>query len=261
MLEQEIGNFETKIEQLESKLYRYEDKTLMLVGKFNDKTKAIQDNVATKFIDHHAEQERELTNQKKNISNKIREIEVQLKSKEDEIKQLESRMMEKNKINEEKIVIIEGKTSDENFKANAALKMELNDVKHQIDTTESKIVALIDKSNKKVNKRRRMLASKIKCDNLEKTFSSNTELELHIEKIHIMSEFNCDNCDKVFVSRWRLNMHQKSHTLQNRTRNCHYFNSGKICPFEKLGCKFQHIMSSECKFRMQCTFKMCQFRH
>ena len=46
LLEQEIGNFESKIKQFESKLFRYEDKILMLEGKLNDKIKAVQNNVA-----------------------------------------------------------------------------------------------------------------------------------------------------------------------------------------------------------------------
>ena len=49
LLEQEIGNFDSKIEQMESKLFRYEDKMLMLEGKIIDKTKAVQDNVTKKL--------------------------------------------------------------------------------------------------------------------------------------------------------------------------------------------------------------------
>ena len=103
--------------------------------------------------------------------------------------------------------------------------------------------------------------SKTKCDQCEKMFSNNTEMEQHIESVHIMEGFNCDKCDKIFVSKWRLRMHQKSHALENKKRNCHYYNSDKRCPFEKLGCKFEHIMSRDCKFGVKCTHNMCQFRH
>ena len=68
LIEQEIQNFETKMQQLESKLYRFDDKILMLEGKLNDKTKAIENNVAAKVTSYHDEHEKELRNQKKNIS-------------------------------------------------------------------------------------------------------------------------------------------------------------------------------------------------
>ena len=68
LLQQEIEDFETKMEQLESKLYRFDDKMLMLEGKLNDKTKALEDNVVSKVANCHDEHEKELINQKKNIS-------------------------------------------------------------------------------------------------------------------------------------------------------------------------------------------------
>ena len=86
-------------------------------------------------------------------------------------------------------------------------------------------------------------------------------MEIHIESDHGMSDLNCDQCEKIFISEWRLKLHKHSHTLTVKKRNCHYFNSGKVCPFEKLGCKFEHILSKDCKFGAQCSFNMCQFKH
>ena len=42
---------------------------------------------------------------------------------------------------------------------------------------------------------------------------------------------------------------------------CHYFNNGKICPFEKLGCMFSHQDSEICYFGVRCMNKLCQFKH
>ena len=103
LLQQEIEDFETKMEQLESKLYRFDDKMLMLEGKLNDKTKVLEDNVAAKVANYHDEHEKELTNQKKNISIKLNEIEVQLKEKDDEIKLPESKMQAETKSFHEKV--------------------------------------------------------------------------------------------------------------------------------------------------------------
>ena len=148
LLEQEIGNFESKIEQLKSKLFRYEDKILMLEGKLNDKIKAVQNNVAKKFTSYEDEPEKQLKNQNKDISIKISQMEDQLKLKENEIKELESKMKENSKAVDTKICKIEHEISDENEKANEALKIELHDVKNKVNINENKLVAFVDGSRK-----------------------------------------------------------------------------------------------------------------
>ena len=42
---------------------------------------------------------------------------------------------------------------------------------------------------------------------------------------------------------------------------CHYFNNGKKCPFEVIGCKFRHVISAKCPLGKSCQRKMCQFTH
>ena len=42
---------------------------------------------------------------------------------------------------------------------------------------------------------------------------------------------------------------------------CHYFNDGKSCPYEDLGCKFKHKVSKECPFQDKCYRKLCQYKH
>ena len=123
------------------------------------------------------------------------------------------------------------------------------------------MVTLTDGSKNTLYKCKKITKYKIKCDHCDKSYSTNTEMEIHIESDHLIEGFNRDKCDKLFVSKWRLRVHQKSHALEYKKRNCHYNNSDKRCPFEKLGCKFEHIMSRDCKFGVKCKHNMCQFRH
>ena len=164
LVEQEIGNFESKIERLESKIYRYEDKLLMLEGKLNDKTKGLEDNLTAKLTNNNDELEKELRNQKMDINIKIREIEVQLQAKDTEIEQLESKMKEETKLFHEKIGAIQCEKSDENNIANEALKEEIECIKHKVNTNENKLVALIDESNDVAYKNKKKLESRFKCD-------------------------------------------------------------------------------------------------
>ena len=52
----------------------------------------------------------------------------------------------------------------------------------------------------------------------------------------------------------------KSHSDINQ-KFCHYYNNGKFCPFEKLGCKFKHETSPNCVYLRRCKNTLCQFKH
>ena len=41
---------------------------------------------------------------------------------------------------------------------------------------------------------------------------------------------------------------------------CHFYNNGKPCPFQEIGCMFRHENSGPCKTRL-CTRTLCQFQH
>ena len=41
---------------------------------------------------------------------------------------------------------------------------------------------------------------------------------------------------------------------------CHFYNNGKSCPFQEIGCMCRHENSGPCKTRL-CTRKLCQFQH
>ena len=166
--------------------------------------------------------------------------------------------MKTKKVHDE-IINIKCDENVENSELNAALKLELSHVKHKINSNEKKLVALTEGSKEKVYRHKKISESKAKCDFCDKLFNTKTEMEAHIDSDHNIANLNCDKCENVFVSKWRLKMHQKMHTQKHQTRNCHNFNSGKQCPFQALGCKFQHVLSSDCKYGVKCTFSMCQF--
>ena len=261
LLEEEMGNYDDKLEKIESKLFKYEDKIMMLECKLNEKNKAFQENVRTDLTKYHDEHEKELRDQREKLTARIKEVEVQLITKEDQIRSLELDINEKTKMLHDKIKNFQDGETVENNKVNAAFKVELDVVKTKVHIHENKLVALIDGSNKKVYKQKKTSESLTKCDHCDKTFISNTDLEAHIDSDHEITAFKCEKCENVFVSKWRLKMHKQLHTQTHKTRNCHYFNSGKVCPFEKLGCKFKHVLSADCKHGAQCTVSMCQFKH
>ena len=74
-----------------------------------------------------------------------------------------------------------------------------------------------------------------------------------------MERFKCDECDKDFSVEWRMRKHNKAHA--ESTKYCHYYNNAKDCPYYDIGCKFRHKESEQCKFKENCRFKLCQFRH
>ena len=80
-------------------------------------------------------------------------------------------------------------------------------------------------------------------------------MKTHIET---SKEFKCSTCDKEFFLQWRLNQHIKGHAEKER-KFCHYFNNFKSCPFEEIGCRFNHDHAAFCKFEKLCTMTEDEF--
>ena len=101
----------------------------------------------------------------------------------------------------------------------------------------------------------------IVCKICNTNFDDNFKLEDHLMNEHQKSkQKECDFCEKKFLFGWRLRKHMYIHN-GGKQRMCHFFNNGKICPFEERGCKFLHVESKECKSKTTCNTTMCQFRH
>jgi hypothetical protein len=79
----------------------------------------------------------------------------------------------------------------------------------------------------------------IKCNLCGLTFSRNCDLEMHVENEHENAKkHECDVCGKTFVLKWRMKKHMEGHS--DVPSFCHYYNNNKPCPYELIGCMFQH---------------------
>ena len=102
---------------------------------------------------------------------------------------------------------------------------------------------------------------RVKCEFCDDMFGKNSELEAHIKTHHNTEKtFECEQCGKSFVLEWRLRKHQGIHK-EGTIKRCHYFNNQKNCPYEELGCMFEHSYSGICKYGKNCYKAMCSFQH
>ena len=153
----------------------------------------------------------------------------------------------------------------------ANMKSEVEDINSEL----SKLDEKIEEFNLEIKKFEGKLSQRVTASNTSKTvsekifecdicgdeFSLHKTFKEHLRTHHNTSTMNCSECGKCFFAKWRLNLHVKHHHVQKSKRCCHFFNNGKFCPYEKMGCKFQHLKSKICKFGSSCVQDKCQFRH
>ena len=84
-------------------------------------------------------------------------------------------------------------------------------------------------------------------------------MEVHSKSHDHILPLKCNICDKEFYVNWRLKKHILSHDLN--LKFCHFYNNGKNCPYEDVGCKFKHKEAKSCRFDENCDKKLCQFKH
>ena len=99
-----------------------------------------------------------------------------------------------------------------------------------------------------------------KCRECDNQFDVRWKLENHMKNHDITKEFKCDQCTSEFFLKCRLEQHIRGHSEAFR-KSCHYFNNGKNCPFEDIGCKFSHTRTRICKADKNCKITLCQYRH
>ena len=103
-------------------------------------------------------------------------------------------------------------------------------------------------------------AKKFQCRYCDEEFDLRWKLEFHMKSHEHFENLKCSDCDKTFLLRWRLNRHRALHG-NLKIKCCHYFNNGKPCPYEEIGCKFRHVDAPDCKYQEQCFQNLCPYKH
>ena len=144
------------------------------------------------------------------------------------------------------------------------LTKELNTLTNNTKSTESVLKCKIcGKGVKdKLKLKQHLLADherKFNCNHCGECFHRSCDLEHHLTVNHKeVKHFQCNDCGMTFMFEWRLRKHTKGHK-SDLIRTCHFFNNGKSCPFQAIGCKFRHEEAPMCKERGSCSMNMCQY--
>ena len=140
------------------------------------------------------------------------------------------------------------------------LKLEINHINEKIQQYDEKMKCLESKFAENRETRKHKIEIKdLQCTVCDKTFSKNCDLENHVTTHPEAKPFPCKICGKILYTKWRLKVHTKGNHA-TKTRFCHNFNSNKVCPFEKFGCKFKHEQSEKCKYGISCSVNLCQLK-
>ena len=223
----------------------------------------------------------QLTTKFENLEKSVTKHEARLDVNEHYIDQTEEKIQQNSKELEERFLVLDNErvAKDKNYettnKQEQALRQkEISSLRKELDKVSNKIVKidediiLLDEQSKKLSEnvkkvtlKRKIKESRVKCDHCDMQFDSNSSIEMHLNNLKMTRQFKCSECETSFHTQWRLIKHKKIHQSSSKKRNCHFYNSGKICPFEELGCKFVHEYSDKCKLGDKCTFHMCHFKH
>ena len=77
------------------------------------------------------------------------------------------------------------------------------------------------------------------CSECKEKFSKNCDLENHMVEVHGCEKLHsCEICGKSFLLKWRLKKHASVH--DSRVKACKYFENGKGCLYDEIGCMFKH---------------------
>ena len=144
---------------------------------------------------------------------------------------------------------------------------ELSDMKKKVISLEVDLLSMKSQNLKgktQQNSERRseqvLVEAKKSCQFCASTFQKNCDLEKHVKEEHESAEmdYKCDICNKEFYLEWRWKKHAVIHA--GNVKYCHYYNNGKACPYEEIGCMFLHMESQMCPFK-PCKNRMCEFQH
>ena len=183
----------------------------------------------------------------KQLSEEVESLTTKLESFENLIKKLQDKIEQ---------LTIDGKTKAKKEVSLKVSKSAEGGLKLNCEKCNFSCTKKID-LKKHVQDKHREVQKEKNCRICGEVFAENYELENHLRSHQESERFRCDQCGKVFYLEWRLKKHSDVHKT---TKYCHYYNNGKTCPFELIGCKFKHEQSPICKFKV-CYNRLCQFRH
>ena len=177
-----------------------------------------------------------------------------------DVKELDDKIKMINEArNDSKIINIEKKINQlEDLMSKKQENSDMNVINHKEYSCKNCDYKVQDKSELKQHIKTKH-PKEIKCKVCDETFDKTYKLELHL-KNHEVECFKCKVCDKSFHLKWRLEKHESAHNLLN-VKFCHYFNNGKQCPYEEVGCMFKHEHAERCRYNYSCKNKLCQFQH
>ena len=220
----------------------------------------------------------QLVTKVENFEKKITEHEARLDVNEHYIGETEEKIQRNSKELEARVIFLDNervaKCKNDHKQEETLRQREILSLREELDKVSNKIIKidkdiiLLDEQSKKVSEnvkkvtpKRKIKECQVECDHCDEKFDSHSSIEMHLKNLNVTKQFKCSECEMSLHTKWRLNKHKKMHQSSSKIRKCHFFNSGKICPFEQLGCKFKHEYSDKCKFGEKCTFHMCHFKH
>ena len=196
----------------------------------------------------------------KYLDERMKVIENTSDKKSDDVKEIvESQtMIDELVVKNSDDILVMKRTKEKNADAIKDLETKMDRINQEIELKKKKIM---DKVTKEARLRSETSVNSIQCNYCDKHFERFVDLENYIKEIHgDHKEFQCDKCKKFCVLKWRLKKHMKIHE-QKFVQYCHYFNNGKMCPFDELGCKYLHALAKTCKLGQNCNKRLCPNRH
>ena len=269
-LGQKISDLETTIKedinkQLDNILKRLiyvESKSLKNEEKVNNVEMTVKEK--KNVPDNHPELEKitkKMECENKSLQQGIYDLDQQISSLDDEYRSIKSIIeCKKSKSEELKKTVMEIQTEITSVKSELKAKVPKEiccDGSYKCRVCYSKFVNTLDLKRHIVDSH----SKKSECNKCDKKFTTSSQLETHLQEHGSQKENVCKKCGKTFHFSWRLEKHNKMHDSNITVRKCHYFNNDKQCPFDEIGCKFLHEEAVYCKYRSQCKFDKCQFRH
>ena len=213
--------------------------------------KLIQKNKMAEKGDLKSVDSEDLSTQIKFMANRIKALESIIN---DLVNTFKNENNEKTKSIEIRLTKIESCVEQFDKESNESAQHEIKSMNCKECNFKCNMISSLRKHIKKEHRK----SSPKNCHLCEKIFSESYQPETHLKEHSEAETYDCDQCWKSFAFKWRHRKHIEGHKTKNY---CHFFNNGKNCLYEEVGCKFNHERSPHCKYGTSCNNNLCQFRH